>query len=198
MVNGRKKPKYHYRSVGWASGRWSVTVLEHAAGIGNRAGCPGRAGAAHAGETRGALAMHPLPVVATTVAAYRLVARKFPTVVRLSWAVLAIVGMAQLFLASSVLGHMAAELGRGNIVMAAAIARDPLWLTLKFGIDAVGTAIVAVAIHELVLFDEHKPGTWVHIAFGRREALFAALGLALVAVTVPFATIVISPFGDPT
>jgi hypothetical protein len=147
---------------------------------------------------RGEIAMHPLPVVATTAAAYRLVAREFPAVLRLSWAVLAIVAMLQLFLASSVLGQMAAELGRGNIVMAAAIARDPLWLTLKFGIDAVGTAIVAVAIHELVLFGDRKPGTWVHIAFGRREALFTALSLALVAVTVPFATIFISPFGDPT
>ena len=141
--------------------------------------------------------MHPLPVMATTVAAYRLVAREFATVLRLSWAVLAIAALLQLFLASTVLGQMAAELGHGNIVMAAAIGRDPLWLTLKSGIEAVGTAVVAVAIHELVLFGERKPGTWVHIAFGRREALFAALGLALVAITIPFATIVISPFGDP-
>src|SRR5947209_5351802 len=34
-------------------------------------------------------------------------------------------------------------------------------------------------------------------AFGRREAMFTALGFALVAYTLPFATIVISPFGEP-
>jgi hypothetical protein len=150
------------------------------------------------GRNARSLTMHALPVTATTVAAYRLVAREFPTVVRLSWAVLAILALLQLFLARTVLGQMAAALGRGDIMMAAAIARDPLWLTLKFGFDAVGTAIVAVAVHELVLFGDRKPGASVHVAFGRREALFAALGLALVAVTIPFATIVISPFGDPT
>ena len=142
--------------------------------------------------------MHELPVIATTSAAYRLVLRELPTIFRLSWAMLFIVALVQFLLARTVLAQMASALGRGDILAAAAIGRDPVWLTLKFGADAVGTAIVAVAIHELVLFGDHKPGRHFHLAFGRREALFALLGAALALIVVPFATIVISPFGEPT
>src|SRR5215470_7632365 len=142
--------------------------------------------------------MHELPVIATTGAAYRLVLRELPTIFRLSWATLFIVALLQYLLARTVLGQMMAALGRGDIFAAAAIGRDPLWLALKFGTDAVGTAIVAVAIHELVLFDDRRPGQYLHLAFGRREGLFALLGVALACILVPFATIVISPFGEPT
>ena len=142
--------------------------------------------------------MHELPVIATTSAAYRLVLRELPTIFRLSWAMLFIVALVQFLLARTVLAQMASALGRGDILAAAAIGRDPVWLTLKFGADAVGTAIVAVAIHELVLFADHKPGHYFHLAFGRREALFALLGAMLALIVVPFATIVISPFGEPT
>src|SRR5215475_10017713 len=142
--------------------------------------------------------MHELPVIATTSAPYRLVLRELPTIFRLSWAMLFIVALVQFLLARTVLAQMASALGRGDILAAAAIGRDPVWLTLKFGADAVGTAIVAVAIHELVLFADHKPGHYFHLAFGRREALFALLGAMLALIVVPFATIVISPFGEPT
>ena len=142
--------------------------------------------------------MHELPVIATTSAAYRLVLRELPTIFRLSWAMLFIVALVQFLLARTVLAQMASALGRGDILAAAAIGRDPVWLTLKFGADAIGTAIVAVAIHELVLFADHKPGHYFHLAFGRREALFALLGAVLALIVVPFATIVISPFGEPT
>ena len=141
--------------------------------------------------------MHELPVIATTSAAYRLVLRELPTIFRLSWAMLFIVALVQFLLARTVLAQMASALGRGDILAAAAIGRDPVWLTLKFGADAIGTAIVAVAIHELVLFADHKPGHYFHLAFGRREALFALLGAVLALIVVPFATIVISPFGEP-
>jgi len=142
--------------------------------------------------------MHDVPVVATTAAAYRLVVRELATVMRLSWATLFIVALIQYFLARTVLAQMASALAQNDVFAAAAVGRDPVWLTLKIGVDMIGTAIVAVAIHELVLFADRKDGQYLHIAFGRREALFVVLGLALVAVTVPFATIVISPFGEPT
>jgi len=135
---------------------------------------------------------------APTLVTDRLVLRELPTIFRLSWAMLFIVALVQFLLARTVLAQMASALGRGDILAAAAIGRDPVWLTLKFGADAVGTAIVAVAIHELVLFADHKPGHYFHLAFGRREALFALLGAVLALIVVPFATIVISPFGEPT
>jgi len=142
--------------------------------------------------------MHDLPVIATTRAAYGLVLRELPTILRLSWATLVVVALVEYLLARTVLGQMGSALGRSDIVAAAAIARDPLWLAIKFGADAIGTAIVAVAIHELVLFDDRKDGQYLYLAFGRRHALFALLGVAWAAITVPFATIVISPFGEPT
>jgi hypothetical protein len=142
--------------------------------------------------------MHDLPLLATATTAYRAVVREFGTVARLSWATLFIIGLIQYFLARGVLARMASALARQDVMAAAAIGRAPLWLALKMTVDAIGAAIVAVVLYELFLFDERKPGHYCHLAFGRREAMFTAIGFALVAYTLPFATIVISPFGEPT
>ncbi|MFL5096569.1 MAG: hypothetical protein ACJ8ES_14800 [Xanthobacteraceae bacterium] len=140
--------------------------------------------------------MYDLPVIATSVAAYRFLARELATIVRLSWAALFIVAVIQYLVARGVLAEMASALADGDLMAAAASGHDPLWLTLKFGADIIGTAIVAVAIHQLILFDDRKEGRYVHIAFGIREALFLLLGTVLGAVVVLFATNVVSPFGE--
>jgi hypothetical protein len=140
--------------------------------------------------------MHELPVIATTVAAYRFLARELATIVRLSWAALFLVAFVQYLVARGALAEMASALADGNIMAAAASGHDPLWLTLKFAAQIIGTAIVAVAIHELILFGDRKQGRYVHIAFGRREALFLVLGTVLGAIVVLFATSVVSPFGE--
>jgi hypothetical protein len=140
--------------------------------------------------------MHELPVIATTVAAYRFLARELATIVRLSWAALLLVAFVQYLVARGALAEMASALADGNIMAAAASGHDPLWLTLKFAAHIVGTAIVAVAIHQLILFGDRKQGRYVHIAFGRREALFLVLGTVLGAIVVLFATSVVSPFGE--
>src|SRR5262245_53152534 len=141
--------------------------------------------------------MHQVPVLATTAAAYRLVAREFATIVRLSWGVLFIVALVQFFLARSVLAHMASALASGDVVAAARIGRAPAWVAIKMAIEMAGTGIVAVAIHELALFADRKNGQYLHIAFGWREGVFVALGVALAAAMVPFATVAVSPFGEP-
>jgi hypothetical protein len=140
--------------------------------------------------------MHELPVIATTAAAYRFLARELGTIVRLSWAALFIVAIVQYLVSRGVLAKMAAALAEGDVTAAAASGHDPLWLTLKFGADIVGAAIVAVAIHQLILFGDRKPGRYVHVAFGTREALFLLLGGALGGIVVLFATSVVSPFGE--
>src|SRR5262245_14379671 len=140
--------------------------------------------------------MPDLPVIATTVAAYRFLARELATIVRLSWAALLIVALIQYLLARRVLADMAAALAEGDLMAAAARGHDPLWLTLKFAANIVGTAIVAVAIHQLILCGDRKQGRYVHIAFGTREAWFLLLGAVLGAVVVLFAVSVVSPFGE--
>jgi hypothetical protein len=142
--------------------------------------------------------MRDLPALATVTASYRLLVREFPTIVRLSWATFFIVALIQYFLARNVLAQMATALARQDVVAAAAISRAPHWLALKMAADTIGTAIVAVTLHELVLFGDRKPGHYFHLAFGWREGVFAALGVGFLAVVVLFAVVVISPFGEAT
>jgi len=149
-------------------------------------------------DKEGTAPRHDLPVLPTVTAAYRLLAREFGTIVRLSWATLLVVALVQYLIAQTVLADMAAELASGDVGAPAAIGRHPAWLALKMTADMVGTAIVAVAIHELILFGDRKSGQYFHIAFGKRETLFVLLALALGIVVVVFATVVISPFGEPT
>ena len=130
-------------------------------------------------DKEGTAPMHDLPVLATVTAAYRFLAREFGTIVRLSWATLLVVALVQFLIAQTVLADMAAALASGDVGAAAAIGRHPAWLALKMTADMVGTAIVAVAIHQLILFGDRKSGQYFHIAFGRRETLFVLLALAL-------------------
>ena len=142
--------------------------------------------------------MPDLPVLATAGEAYRFMWREFPTIVRLSWATLVVVILVQTLIARAVFAEMGALLARGDVVAAAAVGRHPGWLGLKSAIEMIGTGMVAVAIHQLILFGARRDGQYVPFAFGRREALFALLGLAFGAVSVLFATVVISPIGRPT
>ena len=139
-----------------------------------------------------------LPVFATAIEAYRFLLREFATVVRLSWATLLIVALVQYLLARTVFSQMAAALSHGDVAGAAAIGRHPLWLSLKVFAEMTGTAIVAVPLHQLILFGDRKDGQYLHLAFGRQEALFVVLAWAIAAVTLLFATVAISPFGEPT
>jgi hypothetical protein len=142
--------------------------------------------------------MSDLPVLATAAEAYRFLARELATIFRLSWATIVIVILVQTLLARAVFAQMATLLASGDVIAAATIARHPVWLAVKTAVEMVGTGMVAVAIHQLILFGERKAGQYIHLAFGRREALFVLLALALGAVSVLFATIVISPIGRPT
>ena len=141
--------------------------------------------------------MPDLPVLATAGEAYRFMWREFPTIVRLSWATLVVVILVQTLIAGAVFAEMGALLARGDVAAAAAVGRHPGWLALKSAIEMIGTGVVAVAIHQLILFGARRDGQYVPFAFGRREALFALLGLAFGAVSVLFATVVISPVGRP-
>jgi hypothetical protein len=142
--------------------------------------------------------MPDLPVLATTVEAYRFLAREVATIVRLSWATLVIVILVQTLIARSALGQMGALLAAGDVAGAAAIGRHPAWLGTKSAVEMVGTGLVAVAIHRLILFGDRREGQYVPFALGRREALFVLLGFAFGAVSVLFATVVMSPVGRPT
>jgi hypothetical protein len=143
-------------------------------------------------------AMHDLAVVETTLSAYRFLARELASVARLSWAAFLVVALAQYAISRMVLAQMASALDTGDVVAAAAVAHHPAWLALKFAANVVGTGIVAVALHELILFGDRKSGQYVLFACGRREALFMLLAFALSAVVLPFMTFAVSPFGEPT
>ena len=128
--------------------------------------------------------MQTFPVFATIVAAYRFLVRELPTIVRLTWAPLAIVAIIQYLSAHHVLGDMATILASGDATAGAAQGRYTGWVVFTAVLEILGTAVVAVALHELILFGERKPGTYLYVSFGARELRFVLLALAFGVGTV--------------
>lgn len=134
--------------------------------------------------------MQTFPVFAAMGAAYRLLIRELPTVVRLTWAPLAVVAIVQYLSARYIIGEMAAALAQGDWSAGTNTDGYRGWLPLRTTIEMVGTAIVAVALHELALFGDRKRATLLYMSFGRRELRFLllapAFGFAIVGLMMLF------------
>lgn len=120
--------------------------------------------------------MYRLPVFATVNRAYAFLINDFSTIVRLSWLPLLLATIVQYVAAHAIY----------DSAVAALEARTPpsgdwpsFWESVSGLIGIVGTAIVAVALHRVILFGDRKPGQFYHIAFGRTEMLFVALPVAV-------------------
>lgn len=122
--------------------------------------------------------MHKLPVFATAGLVYRFLFNDLATIARLSWLPLLLVWLAQYAVAyfafeamreamPSVLRGDPAATFKGNLVWQAAglIA----WL--------LGTSVVAVALHRVILFGDRKPGRLFYFSFRKIELLFLLLPL---------------------
>jgi hypothetical protein len=121
--------------------------------------------------------MQTFPVFATIVASYRFLLRELPTIVRLTWAPLAIVAIIQYLSARHVLSGMALPLALGDVTAGTRGAYAG-WIAFRIAVEMIGTAVVAVPLHELVLFGDRKPGAYLYAAFGMRELRFTLLSLA--------------------
>src|SRR3954471_16381255 len=100
--------------------------------------------------------MQTFSVFATIVASYRFLVRELPAIVRLTWAPLAIVAIIQYLSARHVLSAMAPQLALGDVT-AGTRGTYAGWIAFRITVEMIGTAIVAVPLHELVLFGDRKP-----------------------------------------
>jgi hypothetical protein len=125
-------------------------------------------------QLRGA-ALHKLPVVETAGRACQFVLRDAGTILRLSWFPLLVVTIVQYFAMRAQFSAMRSAFESGNVN--ALNTFSPLWHWQIVNAIAtfVGTAIVAVALHRVILLGDRKPGRWIHIAFGKVELLFTLL-----------------------
>jgi hypothetical protein len=117
--------------------------------------------------------MRKLPVFDIAKRAYGFLARDFGMIVRLSWLPLLLVTVVQFFANRSLyanLGDDPAAYTDSFQSMSGLL----LWLA-NIAANFIGTAIVTVALHRVILFGERKPGSWFHLAFGKTELRFAAL-----------------------
>ena len=124
--------------------------------------------------------MPSLPVFATIAASYRFLLRDFLTVVRLAWFPLLVVAVVQYFAAQASLDAVASA-GRNGTDRIIGTPYD----LVQWAVEIVAFAIVAVAIHRVILFGETRPGQYITFAFGRPEILFMVLQvLALAAYSI--------------
>ena len=101
--------------------------------------------------------------------------RDASTILRLSWFPLLIVTIVQYFAVRAQFAAMRSALESGNV--GALTTFFPMWRWQLANIltALVGSTIVAVALHRVILFGDRKPGRFVHLAFGKVELLFGAL-----------------------
>jgi hypothetical protein len=119
--------------------------------------------------------LHKLPVFATAGRAYGFLVREFGTILRLSWFVILLVLIVQYFAARELYAAMRTALQAQDTAAFTSIATTNPWHILNTIVTMVGGAIVAVALHRVILFADRRPGHYMHLAFGKVELLFALL-----------------------
>lgn len=122
--------------------------------------------------------MNPLPVYDIIVDSYKFLVRELGTIVRLTWLPLLIVAVIRYAIASHALGAMTADIDAGASVsqFASSYWGMTVW---HAAVDLVGITLVAVSIHQLILFGDRKPGRYVPVPVGRLELMFVAVTLLL-------------------
>jgi hypothetical protein len=131
--------------------------------------------------------MHKLPVFATAGRAYAFLVRKFGTILRLSWFVIVLVLIVQYLAARALYAAMRPAIEARDVVAFANLASMSPWQIINALAMMLGTAIVAVALHRVILFGDHRPGSYLHFALGKVELLFVLLSIIFyVAITGTF------------
>jgi len=119
--------------------------------------------------------VHKLPVLETAGRAYQFLLREAGTILRLSWLPLLVVTIIQYFVIRAQFSAIRSALEAGKVGAMTGISPMWQWQFLNFVVTIFGTAVVAVALHRVILLGDRKPGRFAHVAFGRVEMLFALL-----------------------
>jgi hypothetical protein len=125
-----------------------------------------------------------LPVYRTISTAYVFSIAEFDTIFRLVWSPLLVGAVASYFADLY-------DLGDSNVAGPPSLAAFGGWF-LALAVQGIAWAIVAVAIHRLILFDDRRPGTFVLFSFGRAEFLFTMTLVIpfIIAVVVTLAVLI--------
>jgi hypothetical protein len=104
------------------------------------------------------------------------------TLLRLSW-----LPMTALIAATYGLAYAVAQ-----VAPSAAGEIDPYLLatSTEAALSGIALSIIAVHVHRIVLFDDHRPGVYFAFPFGRTEALYFLMGLLSI---LAFGVVVLTP-----
>ena len=136
--------------------------------------------------------MHKLPVFATAREAYAFLWRERGAILRLSWFPLLLVTVVAFFAVRARVESYREVFSAGDVARAAAAASSAtsysFWDLTNDLAQVAGTAIVAVALHRVILFNDRQPGIFINFNFGKVEGLFILLPVLFGAGIVLFAT----------
>lgn len=120
-----------------------------------------------------------MPALRIIGQAFWLIAGNAFTLFRLTWLPLVVMIAAQVMI-----GQTLARMAGGTTT--AALEASPAWAPafyLSAVLQVIALSVAAVRVHELVLFDERRPGQYFAFPFGRTEAWYVVMVVALVGLT---------------
>src|SRR5262245_57166124 len=122
--------------------------------------------------------LYKVPVFETAGHAYRFLLNEAGTILRLSWFPLLVVTIVQYLAARAQFAAMRSAIETGGFKALSGLTTWH-WQLPSAIATFLGTAVVAVALHRVILFGQREPGRLIHLAFGKVELLFAALPVIL-------------------
>ena len=136
--------------------------------------------------------MRKLPLLAVAGYAYKFLIEDTATILRLSWLPLLLVTIVQYFTMRAFYRALRTALETGSVASlsdTSAIwsiwgSAMPAWQLPGAVAVVIGTSIVAVALHRVILMGDRRPGLLVHFAFGKVEMLFVFLPIIGMAIAI--------------
>jgi len=138
--------------------------------------------------------LHKLPVFATAREVYAFLWRERGAILRLSWFSLLVVTIIGFFAMRARMDSFREMVASGTAARAMKLEMSGFsYLELVNQLVTIaGVAIVAVALHRVILFNDRQPGSFVNFNFGKVEGLFVLLpvlfyaGFAVLAAAIGF------------
>jgi hypothetical protein len=136
--------------------------------------------------------LHKLPVFATAREVYAFLWRERGAILRLSWFPVLLMTVMGYFVLRARMNSYREIFSAGDVAAAAAASSAAtsysFWDLTNDLVQIAGAAIVAVALHRVILFNDRQPGTFVNFNLGKVEGLFILLPVLLSAGIVLFAS----------
>jgi len=125
---------------------------------------------------------------------YRFLFREWWTILRLSWFPLLIVTVVNFYVGWVTMTRMGAVFQGAPTDIFSGVSQNVTLSGISALVMMLGTAIVAVALHRVILFGDRKPGQYIYFAFGRVEGLFFLLPLVVTVAGIALMLLGIVPF----